>query len=153
MDRLGAAILSVLVLVAGLVCAMDRDACTQCESGAEAEHRLYGTKTTYADALNHIIAGENVTIPSSCKPVMFYLFKRHAIRFPDGEDIPDMENKLERLKQQSLEAHANGKSGLCSSEVESLRKWRINMKPEDDNQITESGLRETAEIGSLKSRT
>lgn len=78
---------------------------------------------------------------------MLYMFKRHAIRYPDGEDIPDMESKLQSLKQQALAAHINGRSGLCPEAIHGLQNWRINMKPEDDNLITASGLKETAEIG------
>lgn len=58
-----------------------------------------------------------------------------------------MESKLESLKQLSLTSHVNGRSGLCAEAIEGLRNWRINMKPEDDNLITASGLKETAEIG------
>ena len=134
----------VLVHVAG----SEEGSCHVCSSATTTHHhKLHGTKTTYNTAQRHIIHGPNVTIPSSCQPAMLYLFKRHAIRYPDGEDIPEMEQVLESIKSQILAAHATGKSGLCPKDVENLQKWKINMKPEDDNLVTTSGARETGEIG------
>lgn len=136
------------ILVLAFVVAGEEGTCRLCSSTTVTHsHKLHGTKTTYNTARSHITGVPNVTIPSSCKPAMLYMFKRHAIRYPDGEDIPEMEQILERIRGQALVAHANGQSGLCAKDIENLRKWMINMKPEDDNLITTSGVQETAEIG------
>lgn len=87
--------------------------------------------------------------------MMFYLFKRHGIRYPDGEDIPEIENLLEELRQQleifhSTHKTSSGQPGspvLCDEDVEIIRKWRINMKETDDNLITDTGATEISTIG------
>jgi hypothetical protein len=75
------------------------------------------------------------------------MFKRHAIRYPDGEDIPEMDQVLRSLRDEIMRAYANGKSGLCGNDIQSLRRWQINMRPEDDNHITATGNSESAQIG------
>lgn len=143
-------ILVIAALLASVLADSEEGTCDLCSSTATSHiHKLHGTKTTYKTALSHIIQSKNTTIPPTCEPIMMYLFKRHAIRYPDGEDIPEMEQILERIKSQALTAYANGKSGLCPKDIENLRKWKINMKPEDDNLITTTGTQETAEIGVL----
>ena len=141
--------LTCLALIAGLVSGDEEGSCSACP--VTATHRLYGTKTKYSDAQRHIVSSVNASIPPTCEPIMLYLFKRHAIRYPDGEDIPEMNQTLEDIKRKALAAHAAGKSSLCPSAIEQLRNWRIGMRPEDDNLITTSGVKETQEIGTRTS--
>ena len=139
--------LLLLLLVAGDVAGEAENVCSTCPVGGSAEHRLYGTKTTYSDSLLHIHPWSNATIPASCQPVMFYMFQRHAIRYPDGEDIPEMDQMLQDFRDQIVAAADSGKSGLCSQAIDQLRSWRLNMKPDDDNLVTASGVAETGDIG------
>ena len=114
-------------------------------------HRLYGTKTTYQDAVESI--KESITndwkIDDNCSPISLYLFKRHAIRFPDGKDIPAMEKALNKVRKRVLEAASRGKTALCKEDIDVLRKWKLSITPEDDNLITDSGVKETEKIGEI----
>ena len=119
-----------------------------CHATDDHPHRFYGTKTTYTNAFNHLKASvKNISIPSSCLPVMVYVFKRHAIRYPDGEDIPVMGKVLGNLRKQIIESAETGSVKMCAKDIESLKRWTLNMKPEDDNSITETGFQETESIG------
>jgi hypothetical protein len=112
-------------------------------------HRLYGTKTTYKnsrDLIKEVSTAQPINL-ENCQTVSLYVFKRHGIRYPDGEDIPDMEKTLNKIRDQVLIAASEGNTSLCDFDVESLRKWKINMNPEDDNLITRSGEQEIAEVG------
>ena len=112
-------------------------------------HRLYGTKTTYKNAREMIKRGSPVmsVIPETCYPVSLYMFKRHGIRYPDREDISKMEETLSQIRDEVLVAASQGRTSLCNSDVEALRRWQIRMIPDDDNMITPSGEKEIAEIG------
>jgi hypothetical protein len=110
-------------------------------------YRLFGTKTTYTSALD-AMEKIHVTVPDSCHPIMFYLFKRHGIRFLGGkEDIVAMDKRLSRLRQEVLEAADQGKTGLCPEDIAQLWKWKWNVKEEDDNLLTDTGVQETQQIG------
>ena len=122
------------------------------------QHFLFGTKTTYTEAHKLIKKSSqsiNDVVPSECEPVMFYLFKRHGIRYPDGDQIPEIEHALEELKQNLLNFHATHKTSsgqpgspvLCDEDVEMIRKWQINMKQSDDNLISDTGATEISTIG------
>lgn len=119
-----------------------------CHSSDDSPYRFYGTKTTYTNAINHLKRNvRNVSIPNSCSPQMVYLFKRHAIRYPDGKDIPVMKKVLESLRNHIMEAAKSGNVNMCTKDIELLRSWTSKMKPEDDNSITETGFKETESIG------
>lgn len=83
---------------------------------------------------------------------MFYLFARHAIRFPDGEDIVPMDNVLRDLRDKVVAAHEAGGTELCDEDVEELRRWSLNMVEADDNRVTPSGELETMQIGIVDER-
>jgi len=112
-------------------------------------HRLYGTKTTYTDAYDYINedSRQELRIPSTCTPQSLYLFKRHGIRYPDGEDVPEMERTLNGIRDAIVTAFDQGRTGLCREDIDILRNWNLGIKPEDDNLITEHGFTETKRIG------
>lgn len=121
-------------------------------------HPLFGTKTTYTEAVKLIKKSSDLlsnAVPPQCQAVSFYLFKRHGIRYPDGENIPEIENLLEELKNQLVNFHSTHRTSsgqpespvVCEEDVEMIRKWRINMKESDDNLITDTGATEIASIG------
>lgn len=119
-----------------------------CQSTDDSPHRFYGTKTTYTNAINYLKRNvKKFSIPDSCSPQMVYLFKRHAIRYPDGQDIPVMKKVLETLRNHIIEEAKAGNVNMCKRDIDSLKSWTLNMKPEDDNSITETGFKETESIG------
>lgn len=119
-----------------------------CQFTDEDPHRFFGTKTTYTNAFNHLKTNaKNVSIPESCSPVMVYVFKRHAIRYPERNDILVMNKVLGDIRDYILDAATTGSVNMCQKDIESLQNWTLNMKPEDDNSITESGFKETESIG------
>ena len=123
--------------------------CLATDKDKKCLHRLYGTKTTYQDAVESIKDSitKNWKIDDKCSPISLYLFKRHAIRFPDGEDIPDMKKALNKVRERVLKAASRGKTFLCQEDIDVLRTWKFSMTPEDDNLITDSGVKETERIG------
>jgi hypothetical protein len=109
--------------------------------------RFYGSKTTYTIARqtvrNHSF---NYEIPN-CEPIMIYFIGRHAIRYPDAEDITEMSQVLPKLQQNILTAAQEGLSELCDKDLEEIRNWKLRMNETDDNRISDTGIIETKAIG------
>jgi len=120
--------------------------------------RFYGTKTTYTVAKEALDSAQPLdpnwySVPN-CKPIMFYLIGRHAIRYPDAEDITEMALVLHRLQKQIINASEHGLTELCERDLQSIREWTLNMNETDDNRISDTGVVETRALGmSANSRT
>lgn len=116
-----------------------------CHSSDPHAYRYYGTKTSYH------IAIENQTdtdLPvKDCTPVVFYLLSRHATRYPDKEYIEGLIKLLPTLQEKIINNTITGKATLCQEDLESLKKWKLNMKLEDDNRLSKSGEAEAEELG------
>ncbi|GFV95146.1 multiple inositol polyphosphate phosphatase 1 [Trichonephila clavipes] len=116
-----------------------------CHSSDPSPYRYYGTKTSYH------IAIENQTdtdLPvEECTPVVFYLLSRHATRYPDKEYIEGMIKLLPTLKEKIINNTKDGKAAFCQEDLESLKKWKLNMKIEDDNRLSQSGKEEAEDLG------
>ena len=112
--------------------------------------RFYGTKTTYSvakEALDSSLPLDQIPVPSNCEPIMLYFVGRHAIRYPDGEDIVEMSRVLSELKQWIISAAEKGLTQLCEQDLHSIRNWELKMNETDDNRISDTGVRETHRIG------
>ena len=110
-------------------------------------HRFFGTKTLYQKSHAFIQNNvKNISIPESCEPIMFYMFKRHAIRYPDGEEIVLMDKFLNQVRK--LIVQDSPDRYLCQEDIRAFKNWNLNMVQENDNDITESGIIETKSIGS-----
>lgn len=112
-------------------------------------YRLFASKTTYTRGHEYFQSTGRVLteVPQGCTPVMFYLFARHAIRYPEGEDIVGMEKVLVRIRDSILKAADEGRSEFCDDDVAAFRNWRFNMVQEQDNGVTPTGAQETMGIG------
>ena len=112
--------------------------------------RFYGTKTTYSvakEALESSLPLHEIPIPSDCEPIMLYFVGRHAIRYPDGEDITEMSPVLSKLKDHIISASEKGLTELCEQDLQSIRNWELRMNETDDNRISDTGVLETQRIG------
>ncbi len=111
------------------------------------QNRFYGSKTTYTIARQTLRNDSfNYEIPN-CKPIMIYFIGRHAIRYPDAEDITEMSQVLPKLQQSILTASQEGLTELCDKDLEEIRNWKLRMNETDDNRISDTGIIETKAIG------
>lgn len=114
------------------------------------QFRFYGTKTTYKIARESFRNDSfNYSLPG-CQPIMLYFVGRHAIRYPDAEDITEMAEALSSIQKNIIQAASQGLTELCESDVQAIGNWKLRMVESDDNRISESGERETREIGEQK---
>lgn len=114
------------------------------------QFRFYGTKTTYKIARESFRNSSfNYSLPG-CEPIMLYFVGRHAIRYPDAEDITEMAEALSSIQKDIIQAASQGLTELCESDVQAIGNWKLRMVESDDNRISESGERETREIGEQK---
>ncbi|GFS28292.1 multiple inositol polyphosphate phosphatase 1 [Nephila pilipes] len=115
-----------------------------CHSSDPSAYRYYGTKTSYHIAIEN---RTDTDLPvEGCTPVVFYLFSRHATRYPDKEYIEGMIKLLPTLKEKIINNTISGKAGLCQEDLESLKKWKLNMKLDDDNRLSKTGEDEAEDL-------
>ncbi|GIY85116.1 hypothetical protein CDAR_1361 [Caerostris darwini] len=116
------------------------DGSSTCHFSDPSPYRYYGTKTSY-----HIVAGnetESDLEVGECKPIAFYLLSRHATRYPDKEYIEGMIKLLPSLKEKILNNSLSGKAKLCHEDIEKLKRWKLNMKVDDDKSLSSTGKAE-----------
>ena len=115
------------------------------------QRELYGTKTTYTLGKKAFeekyLKKDWDKIGSDCQPIMFYYIARHGIRYPDKDDIQLISEKLVELQKQILEAAKRNETQLCNDDIEAFRNWKLQMKPSDDNNLSETGVYVTKQIG------
>lgn len=143
----GVCLLSVLCIEASCV-DLDKSQ-SRCYSRELSPNRFYGTKTTYsvAKAALDSNTADEPRVPANCQPIMLYFVGRHAIRYPDGEDIVEMSRVLSELQKQIITASEKGLTQLCEQDLHSIRNWELKMNETDDNRISDTGVRETQRIG------
>lgn len=113
-----------------------------CYAKEKNPYRLYGTKTVYDkvrgkdNSLNEVNVGE-------CIPKVFYLFCRHATRYPDKEDIEEMIKLIPDLQEKIHNNSLMGKVKMCNEDIENLSKWVEKLRPEYDNKMSKTGEDET----------
>ncbi|RWS17167.1 Multiple inositol polyphosphate phosphatase 1-like protein [Dinothrombium tinctorium] len=107
-------------------------------------YRLYATKTTFTE--NQLNLGDKIELDyhrlkelKDWKPIMLYVVARHAIRFPDREDIEEMSQYLPQIRDEILK----NRGELCDDDVKAFENWRFQMTPDDDNNVCERGREET----------
>ena len=155
-DLIGICCVTLLLILCIEASCVDLDKSqSRCYSRQLSPNRFYGTKTTYAvakAALDSNMADEP-RVPANCQPIMFYFVGRHAIRYPDGEDIVEMSQVLSELQKQIVTASERGLTQLCEQDLHSIRNWELKMNETDDNRISDTGVRETQRIGTSLSLT
>lgn len=109
----------------------------------------FSTKTTYTQAFNYLKSlGLPIgQLPSGYRPVLFYYFGRHGIRYPDADDIValnDLSGNISTLVQRKGDEQFKD---LCKDIVGQVRSFRSHWVRENDNHITESGFKELQAIG------
>ncbi|KFM71744.1 Multiple inositol polyphosphate phosphatase 1, partial [Stegodyphus mimosarum] len=115
-----------------------------CHSVDTNPYRYYGTKTAYYVALGDILnykfdVGE-------CKPKTFYLLSRHATRYPDKDNIVEINSILPTLRDRIINSSLSGKVEICAEDLKKLKNWTSEMEPENDNKITDTGEEEAEEL-------
>ncbi|XP_015794310.1 multiple inositol polyphosphate phosphatase 1 [Tetranychus urticae] len=112
--------------------------------------RVYAAKTKYDQSVKLFAKlADSIDIPSTCKPIMFYLFSRHGIRYPEKDDIIDMEEILPKLQSEIINGYNSDQSELCEQDYQTVKDWKLQMVPENDNHLTSSGVETTKKIAGL----
>jgi hypothetical protein len=99
-----------------------------------------------------------------CKLVKFHLFKRHAARTPDSEDIAKLNQLIDNIKSRidfskfmpalssDQESSANNSEVVCHGPMYQLREWKNFLSPEQGNLVTEFGFQESEAIANRLKR-
>ncbi|EEC05778.1 secreted multiple inositol polyphosphate phosphatase, putative, partial [Ixodes scapularis] len=74
-----------------------------------------------------------------CRPRAFFLYNRHTTRYPDRENIVEMQDVLPQLLRNILSAAQEKKVHICETDLEQLERWKMPFKPHHDNKVTPSG--------------
>lgn len=115
------------------------DESPSCESSPH--YRYYGSKTDYlvSTGAHH----EDIQEHEGCQPIQLYFFTRHAIRYPHAHDSELYADKLLKLKEKIMKLHNERKNILCDSVSKGLYKWKVNMEPWQEDNISESGKKQS----------
>ncbi|XP_015794302.1 multiple inositol polyphosphate phosphatase 1 isoform X2 [Tetranychus urticae] len=112
--------------------------------------RVYSTRTTFDQSVKLFAKlADPIDIPSTCKPIMFYLFSRHSIRYPKKDDIIEMSQILPKLQSEIINGYNSEQSELCEQDYQTVKDWKLQMVPENDNHVTPSGVEATKKIAGL----
>ncbi|XP_029849714.2 multiple inositol polyphosphate phosphatase 1 isoform X1 [Ixodes scapularis] len=111
-----------------------------CYQTSKAPYRLYGTKTDYRVLVDRLGLEKEpqFTVPG-CRPRAFFLYNRHTTRYPDRENIVEMQDVLPQLLRNILSAAQEKKVHICETDLEQLERWKMPFKPHHDNKVTPSG--------------
>ncbi|XP_075724821.1 multiple inositol polyphosphate phosphatase 1-like isoform X2 [Rhipicephalus microplus] len=118
-----------------------------CYHGKEQNaYRLYGTKTDYRVLVKmYQLDKQGEYIVSGCNVEGLFLYNRHTTRYPDRDDIVKMVEAMPRLQRAILDSASASKVHLCKEDVQALSNWTLKFKPSDDNHVTESGRKVSAD--------
>ena len=106
-----------------------------CPQEAGRQWRSFGTKTTYEQARKELSSKPEWSPNSKYTPVFAYGFIRHGIRYPDRDDIV-------AIKKFVTDNQLPMDTSNCPKD-----QWPLMaMKPDDDNHLTETGVRELAAL-------
>lgn len=111
-----------------------------CYQTSKAPYRLYGTKTDYRVIVDRfgLEKEPQFTVPG-CRPRAFFLYNRHTTRYPDRENIVEMQDALPQLLKNIQSAAQEKKVHICEADLEQLERWKMPFKPHHDNKVTPSG--------------
>ncbi|CAH0384074.1 unnamed protein product [Bemisia tabaci] len=123
-------VLSVTLLSAAGVLSDDY----HCYAEDSSPYLFFGSKTAY----QFVRDKNNIKPVPDCLPVQIWILSRHGTRYPDLKEIKRLQN-LTAVRELILQNHDARATRLCDRDVDGLRRWHYNLRPEQDNQITSQG--------------
>merc|ERR1711909_132216 len=114
-------------------------------SGHKLDGAQFGSKSSYFTVANQDASSlENY---GGCEPLMVWMYIRHGSRNPGDDEILDMTSLLPELRDKILAAADAGEGSLTFKEIMDLKDWTLDLSPEDEKLLTESGKLEGLEMG------
>ncbi|CAH2266193.1 jg6486 [Pararge aegeria aegeria] len=116
-----------------------------CYWNSECVYKYFSSKTPYNSVRGDI--RDSIVKLKGCEPVSVWALIRHGKRSP-GIDYG--RNMLEALviRDYVVTSFSNGKSSMCSQDVENLRDWEVDTELfENTHGLTAEGYKEMKEIG------
>jgi len=95
---------------------------SECRSTNPSPYRNISTKTPYSFIVSQLEQPREVKLPN-CEAVNIWKIVRHGTRYPSKKAIRMMKYTLPFLQDVIIGATEQGKSKLCSQDIESLKKW------------------------------
>merc|ERR1711909_53297 len=114
-------------------------------AGRKLDGAKFGSKSSYFTVANQDTSSlENY---AGCEPLMMWMYIRHGSRNPGDDEILEMTTLLPELRDRIVAAADAGEGSLTFLEVKDLKNWTLDLAPEDDKLLTDSGKLEALEMG------
>jgi len=114
-------------------------------AGHKLDGAKFGSKSSYFTVANQDTSSlENY---AGCEPLMMWMYIRHGSRNPGDDEILEMTTLLPELRDRIVAAADAGEGSLTFLEVKDLKNWTLDLAPEDDKLLTDSGKLEALEMG------
>jgi len=114
-------------------------------AGHKLDGAKFGSKSSYFTVANQDTSSlENY---AGCEPLMMWMYIRHGSRQPGDDEILEMTTLLPELRDRIVAAADAGEGSLTFLEVKDLKNWTLDLAPEDDKLLTDSGKLEALEMG------
>lgn len=85
------------------------------------QNARYGIRTAY-----EAVRGQNINANvSTCNPSKFWMMSRHGTSLPNPNDLNNM-LAIDSVYNEILSNYNQGRTSLCSSDIELLRNWEFN---------------------------
>jgi len=124
--------ITLLCLVAKVVCV------------TSTMENFFASKTSYTYNANLDTSPMSM---SGCQPQVFYMLARHGTRNPGDGGITEMQEYLPGLRNQVLDAFAEGKGELDEETITALINWSFDIDIEDEGALVEAGMAEHHDMG------
>lgn len=128
----------LVTALAGLLAVVGKSSATLCYAKENSPYKLYASKTSYGQV--HGWDTQEVKYPG-CEVKHFYLLSRHGTRYPDSDDIKEMQERLPNIQKAIVE-----KEKLCKEDITNLKNWKLTIDPTADETLAPAGDRELQEI-------
>jgi len=114
-------------------------------AGHKLDGAKFGSKSSYFTVANQDTSSlENY---AGCEPLMMWMYIRHGSRQPGDDEILEMTTLLPELRDRIVAAADAGEGSLTFLEVKDLKNWTLDLSPDDDKLLTDSGKLEALEMG------
>ncbi|XP_043479163.1 multiple inositol polyphosphate phosphatase 1-like isoform X2 [Leptopilina heterotoma] len=112
----------ITIFLTLLACIVTAEESHHCHANDDNPYLHFGTKSAY-----NFMHGELKT-QQNCRPIQLFVVVRHGTRYPDLDQIPNMQ-KLLILRDEIISNHREKQMGhLCESDLKNLENWKL-----DDN--------------------
>merc|ERR1712110_856733 len=114
-------------------------------AGHKLDGAKFGSKSSYFTVANQDTSSlENY---AGSEPLMMWMYIRHGSRQPGDDEILEMTTLLPELRDRIVAAADAGEGSLTFLEVKDLKNWTLDLSPEDEKLLTDSGKLEALEMG------